>query len=171
MSVKSDIVACQFAEERAGLLGFILRRVNDQDQAEVILQVTFERATRSLNEKSVNSIRALLYVIARNLITDHYRQTGFRSQFWVDDHDVESEYRNEGDPERLAIAQERLAVVREVVQGLPEKCRKAFVEHRFEHRSVEDIAEDMSLSKSMIKKYVQKAILAIHAEIKKREGE
>ncbi len=170
MSLKPDIVACQFAEERPGLLGFILRRVSDQDQAEVILQVTFERATRSLNEKSVNSIRALLYVIARNLITDHYRQTGFRSQFWVDDHDVEGEYRSEGDPERLAIAHERLALVREIVGRLPEKCRRAFVEHRFEQRSVEDIALEMSLSKSMIKKYIQKAILAIHAEIKQREG-
>ncbi|MFL0800282.1 MAG: RNA polymerase sigma factor [Agarilytica sp.] len=171
MSQNPDIVARQFAEERPGLLGFILRRVSDQDQAEVILQVAFERATRSLNEKSVSSIRALLYVIARNLITDHYRQTGFRSQFWVDDHDVESEYRNEGDPERHAIAEERLATVREVVMALPEKCRRAFVEHRFEHRSVEHIAQDMALSKSMVKKYIQKAILEIHSEIKRREGD
>lgn len=165
-----DKISREFAAEQKALLAFIQRRVNDSDQAEVILQTAFERATRSLRDKSVASIRALLYVIARNLITDHYRQKGFRSQFWVDEHDVESDISEHANPEREAIARERLSVAAEVIRALPEKCRYSFVEHRFKNRALDDIANELSLSKSMIKKYVQKAVLSIQEEIERREN-
>ncbi len=164
-----DKISREFAAEQKALLNFIQRRVNDLDQAEVILQTSFERATRSLREKSVASIRALLYVIARNLITDHYRQKGFRSQFWSEDHDVEEDISEHSNPERQAMARERLSVAAEVINGLPEKCRYSFVEHRFKNRALDDIATELSLSKSMIKKYVQKAVLSIQDEIERRE--
>lgn len=167
MSHAPSDISREFETERPALFAFIMRRVNDRDLAEVILQTAFERATQSLNEKSANSIRALLYVIARNLLTDHYRQKGFRSQFWSEGHDVETEVTDLDNPERHAIAQERLKLAAEVISKLPEKCRYSFVENRFKHRAVDDIAKDLSLSKSMIKKYIQKAILTIQQELEK----
>lgn len=170
MSNDPTDISREFATERAALFAFILRRVNERDTSEVILQTTFERATHSLQEKSSNSIRALLYVIARNLLTDHYRQKGFRSQFWSEGHDVETEVTDIQNPERSAIAQERLKMAADVIRGLPDKCRHAFVENRFKHRSVEDIANELSLSKSMVKKYIQKAITTIKEELARREN-
>ncbi len=168
-SATSDISAI-FEGERGALLTFIARRVNDRDQAEVLLQTTYERATQSLQKKSVKSVRALLYVIARNLVTDYYRQKGFRSQFWAQDHDVETEVSTATDPERQAIAQQRLDMAASVIRDLPEKCRYAFVEHRFNFRSIENIADDLSLSTSMVKKHIQKAILTIQQAIEQREN-
>ncbi len=169
MTSEHTDIAATFESERGALYAFIARRVNDRDQAEVLLQTTYERATQSLQQKSAKSIRALLYVIARNLITDHYRQKGFRSQFWVQDHDVETEISSATDPERQAIGQERLDMAAAVIRELPEKCRYAFVENRFNFRSVEAIAGDLSLSTSMVKKHIQKAILAIQQAIERSE--
>ncbi|MFL0810869.1 MAG: RNA polymerase sigma factor [Agarilytica sp.] len=171
MALSEHDIAHAFENERKTLGSFIARRINDRDQAEVILQTTFEKATQSLRVKSVNSVRAMLFVIAQNLITDHYRQHGFRSQFWVQDHDVETDVSEVQSPERQAIAQEKLQIAQEVINGLPEKCRHCFVENRFKFRHVDEIAQELELSSSMVKKYVQKAILSIQNELERRENE
>lgn len=171
MALSDQEIAQAFEQERNTLASFIARRVSDQDQAEVILQTAFEKATQSLRVKSVKSVKAMLFVIAQNLITDHYRQHGFRSQFWVQDHDVETDVSETQSPERQAIAQEQLQNAQKAINALPEKCRHCFIENRFRHRSIDDIAEEMSLSKSMVKKYVQKAILTVQDEMKRLDDE
>jgi len=61
------------------LRGFLLRRVNDPQLAEDLLQETFLRIHRKLGEVDDHArLSAWVFQIARNLVIDHYR-TGVRT--------------------------------------------------------------------------------------------
>lgn len=57
---------------------FIFLKVSSQDVAEDLCSETFLRGWEAFKEKSseIENVQAFLYQIARNLVTDHYREKG-----------------------------------------------------------------------------------------------
>ena len=61
-------------------------------------------------------------------------------------------------PERAAAVREQLQQVESALNGLPRKCRRAFLLHRTRHLSYQQIADEMGVSVSTVEKHMIRAL-------------
>ena len=66
-------------------------------------------------------------------------------------------------PERVLLAREQVAMVRTVLERLPDRVRSAFVLHRFEELGYAEIAKRLGVSVSSIEKYISQALKELTA--------
>lgn len=136
---------------RCRLLGFIHKRVEDDDQAEDLLQEVFLRVHNHLCcMPPPEKMEAWIYRIARNLIIDYYR----KRREWVEipeDMPVEAE-----DPESEAEAG-LAGSLRQTIAELPEPYRQALLLTEYEGLSQVDLSARLGISISGAKSRVQRA--------------
>ena len=73
-------------DEHAGVLyAFVLRYVDDRDQARDVVQETLLRAWRHLDQLDQGDPRSYLFTVARNLVTDQWRTAQRRPRLVHDD--------------------------------------------------------------------------------------
>lgn len=80
-------------DEHAGVLfAFVLRYVEDREQARDVVQETLLRAWRHLGEfdSARGTARSYLFTVARNLVTDHWRAAQRRPRLVSDDETVQA---------------------------------------------------------------------------------
>jgi RNA polymerase sigma factor (sigma-70 family) len=139
-------------EEQGRLLGFIRRRVENEDDARDIAQDVYYQLTVGFNDiRKVASLTSWLFSVARNRITDHYRKKrperlsdkvvagsdGEEGPLKLEDilpslsHSPEDEYMRGVIWETIEACLERL----------PEAQREVFVMNEFEDKSYKEIAE------------------------------
>ena len=68
-------------------------------------------------------------------------------------------------PERHSLAIDRLRHVEEALAELPEKCAAVFTMSRFQDLSHSEIAAELGVSKSLVEKYVVRALLHLRARL------
>lgn len=146
------------------LQAFLARKTGDHDMAADIVQESYARVlTMHRSGELVTEPRALLYRVARNLLVDSVRQASFR--------DLESfeEISESGDEDLLPAVEaeapdSQYAAVQyamhmgEVIDGLPPRCREAFLMNRFEGLSHEEIARSMGISRNMVSQHIMRAL-------------
>jgi RNA polymerase sigma-70 factor (ECF subfamily) len=74
---------------------------------------------------------------------------------------------DEAGPERSVIAREELVFLAEVIAELPPKYRRAFLLHRVDDESFQEIGLKMRLKERMVRRYVTNALLYLRL---RREG-
>lgn len=145
------------------LLNFLVRQVNDRETAADLVQESYVRVLSvQRSGQAILDTRALLYRIARNLLVDQHRRATLRHH---DDLAAIPEDRHPPAPQHLQ-PEEALAsqqVVRAYVaaiEGLPPRCREAFVLHVFDELGHAQVARRMGISISMVEKHVVRGMLA-----------
>jgi RNA polymerase sigma-70 factor (ECF subfamily) len=63
-----------YAEHAEGLLRYLMKLTGDRELASELMQETFVRGLRSINDDRIASMRAWLYRVATNLARDHHRR-------------------------------------------------------------------------------------------------
>ena len=135
---------------------FIRSRVEDDAEAEDILQEVFIRIHRNLCcQADRDKPESWIYQIARNLIIDHYR----KRRSWVElpenlpsDPDWGEWVNLEDDPEaKLALS------LREMIDELPEPYSQALILTEYQGLSQKQLAERLGISLSGAKSRVQRA--------------
>jgi RNA polymerase sigma-70 factor (ECF subfamily) len=135
---------------------FIRGRVEDDAEAEDILQEVFIRIHRNLCcQADRDKPESWIYQIARNLIIDHYR----KRRTWVElPENLPSEpdwgewVNLEDDPEaKLALS------LREMIDELPEPYSQALILTEYQGLSQKQLAERLGISLSGAKSRVQRA--------------
>jgi len=135
---------------------FIRSRVEDDAEAEDILQEVFIRIHRNLCcQADRDKPESWIYQIARNLIIDHYR----KRRTWVElpenlpsDPDWGEWVNLEDDPEaKLALS------LREMIDELPEPYSQALILTEYQGLSQKQLAERLGISLSGAKSRVQRA--------------
>lgn len=131
------------------LRGFLLARVRDEHAADDILQDVFLKVHKSIDTlRDDAKLAPWLYQIARNAITDYYRQRPHDPL--EPDFDMES-------PEEAHSAEETLAVsVGARIHDLPERYREALMLTEIEGLSQAEMAARLNLSLSGGKSRVQR---------------
>lgn len=133
------------------LLSFIRGRVEDEAEAEDILQEVFLRVHQHLCcPPEPAKLQPWIYQITRNLIIDHYR----RRRPWVEIPDSlagEPDFPEEDSEGELALS------LREMIAELPEPYRQALLLTEYEGLSQKALAERLGLSLSGAKSRVQRA--------------
>lgn len=141
--------------ERRRLLSFIRRRVDDERDAEDILQDVFYELTEAYRlMKPVEHVAAWLYRVARNRIIDRFRKRRPEASGEMPlDTSEEDALRLEellpspdAGPEALYARSVLLDELDAALEELPEEQREVFVAHEIEGRSFRQLAEESGLS-------------------------
>ena len=137
-----------YREYGSKLLAFIRVRVGSQHVAEDILQDVFLKAlTRLESVNQPGSLRAWLYQVTRNTITDHFRSTRNHEEL-PDELSAAVEQRTD--------SQELARCFQPMIAALPETYREAVHMSEIQGIPLQQVAEAQGLSLSGAKSRVQR---------------
>jgi len=101
---------------------------------------------------SIESIEAFCLTVCRNLSLDKMRRMGNQSQSLDDTpgHDsADQSYAS--NPEEQTVQRDRIRLVRQLIDSLPEKQRSVMQLRDFEGKSYKEIASILSISEELVK--------------------
>ena len=151
-----------------GALRARLRRVMpDGADVDDVVAEAMTRAYATGDIERVQSGRAYLYQIARNLVIDAARRSKIVSFEVLADLDLIGI--DDSAQARLE-ARDELRHLQAMLDALPAQCRRAFVLRRVYDRPTGAIAEEMGLSVSTVDKHLARAALKIMQAIGEYEG-
>jgi RNA polymerase sigma-70 factor (ECF subfamily) len=154
----------------AELLRFIGSRLPAAD-ADDVAQECYLRLQRCEHLLALHDPKAFLFRVAVNLLTDRARQHARRQRDLQLLGDVVQIDGTTDAPcgavalEDALLAEEALRLIAAAVERLPAKCRQALLMQRIDGRSHEEIAAKLRVSKSMVEKYIAKAVGALRAAL------
>lgn len=144
---------------RGSLKGFVLKRVQNEQDTEDILQDVFCKIHDNIGTlKDENKLRSWIFQIARNAIIDYYRSRKTTEELNDTAHKVEDETPSDVTPEISSC-------VRTIVDGLPDKYREAIDLTEIKGLTQKEMAENLGLSLSGAKSRVQRARVKLKEEL------
>jgi len=153
-----SLLADYYERYRLELLTYLTSRVASPEQAKDLLQQTFLRVLQRKPRTEVTNPRAYLRTVARNVLTDFYRQQASRRadaavEFAEDDHGSD-----EGAPDRQLVADEYLHHLANALENLSRPVRVAFVLSRVYGYTYAEVGEALSISPRTVEKHVAKGL-------------
>ncbi len=114
---------------------------------------------------AVDHPRAYLFRTAHNIVVDERRRAAGHCAAVVELFPSAGEKSDDRTPERVLMAEERLAVLSAAVRALPEERRRSFLFNRLHGLSCAEIARRTGYSDSAVKKHVAQAMDALEAAL------
>ncbi len=113
--------------------------------------------------ETLQNARAMLYRIAGNLAIDHHRlQIRQPAHNAIDElllHDLPvSDALN---PERIVYARQILMQLCAVIEELPPQCHRAFILHKFDGLSHDEIASQLGITRNAVEKLLIRALVRL----------
>ena len=139
-----------------------LRITLNPAEAEDIVQETMIKVwNRREQWDNIESIEAFCLTICRNISLDKMRKMENQNQSLEEgEHDTpDTSYAS--NPEEQAMQQDKLALIRRLINSLPEKQRSAMQLRDFEGKSYKEIAKVMGISEEQVKVNIFRARQAI----------
>ena len=128
-------------------------------QAADFAQDTFFRLLTFSGMNDIKEPRAFLTTTASRIIIDDARRKKLEHNYLERYYYYHGEQACIPSEESLLIVTQSLAMIINMLDALPVKCQQAFLMNRLDGMCHSDIAEQLGVSKSMIKKYMAKAML------------
>ena len=175
--VDGDLSAFEalFARHRRSLFHWILSRVESRAVAEDLFQEAFLRVVRRRSEyRASGAFQAWLFTIARNVLMDHYRRTGRRSEGHTSrDAEAGTEGRPESipdaspevDPARRGQALELGERIEAALRLLPEEQRDVFLLREVGGLDFKGIAEVVGCALPTAKSRMRYALAALRSRL------
>lgn len=140
---------------------FIFLKVNSQETAEDLTSEVFTRSWDSFHQKKydIKNIRAFIYQIARNLITDHYRQKAQAQLVSVDCAPPIADF--SVNLEEKAILTSDVNIVKAALAGLREEYREVVVWYYLDEFSVPEIAKMVGKSEEAVRVQIHRGLQAL----------
>jgi len=160
---QSDLLTTYLAK-RDMLRHFLIAQLRDREEAEDVLQDLFMKVRAVGDSAALNSPASYLFKMAINLAFDRRRA---RRRAKVREADWGGVLRISAGPETAADApsaeasygaKQRLAAVRAALEDLSPQCRRAFLLHKFEGLSHQEVAERAGISRSTVEKHMNTAL-------------
>ena len=152
-----------FLTQRVILLRTLQRMVNNPSTAEDLLQETYLRVTRALNERTVEHLEPFVFQTARNLALDHLRSRRIQSRTVLEDvptEVIESVPSSLSTPEEAHQAAQLLERLSVSLSQLSARQQRIFILSRLHGCSYQEIARELDVSLSTVQKEL-KLIMAI----------
>ncbi|MCA6951095.1 RNA polymerase sigma factor [Pectobacterium polaris] len=159
-----------FIDIQPTLQRIIYHRTGSKYIAQDLTQEMYFRVLSIANEfPSYNDARNYLIRIALNAATDYLRVERRRAQLLDGAAHLFADY-SPSEEDRL-YHKEQLLVIDSALSGLPEKCRDMLYLSRIEGLTHAEIAERMGVSRSLVEKYIVRALLHCREQMTKSENE
>lgn len=141
----SDLKALYLAH-REEIQDYLDRRLRCRETAADLTQDTFIRLSEQMGRTRIDNFRAYLFSSARNLFIDYVRRQGLRKSEPLDGQEAHSATQDTPTLEQAAIANQQLAALSDVIQGMPAPCREVFVMVRVDGLTYAEIGERLGIS-------------------------
>jgi RNA polymerase sigma factor (sigma-70 family) len=167
-------VAEVIRQERQRLLQFIRKRVDDEGDAEDILQDVFYELLEAYRMmRPIEQVGAWLYRVARNRIIDRFRKKRPETAGEVSRNEKEEEAPRledllpspEAGPEAWYARSVLLEELDAALEELPEEQRNVFVAHEIDGRSFKQLAEESGLSVNTLLSRKRYAVLYLRRRL------
>ena len=149
----------QIISDRAALQKYLRRFTAGAEDVEDLVQEAYVRVCAMPPAQVVDSPRALLFRIARNLAVDRARQKATHATDDVADFEPLNVSSEEAEPDEQVDLGRRYESFCAAVESLPPLCRRVFVLRKVYQLSHAEIAQVLGLSYSTIEKHVAKGLL------------
>lgn len=158
-----------------GLYFHILKLVRNSDMVEDLVQEAFSKAFDSLGSYNRSfAFSTWIYRIATNHTIDYLRKKKLNT-FSIDepvsgkDRDMKMELPDESShADRDIIRKQRMAMIRNAVENLPEKYRMVIRMRHMEEQSYEEISEKLDLPLGTVKAHIFRARELLNKALKDR---
>ncbi len=151
---------------RAALQKYLRKFTAGAEDIEDLVQEAYVRMCALPDGQVVDSPRALLFRIARNLAVDRARQKLTHATDDVADFEPLNVSSEEAEPDELVDLDRRFASFCAAVDRLPPLCRRVFVLRKVYQLSHAEIAEVLGLSHSTIEKHVAKGLVRCRDQLR-----
>ncbi|NVJ96937.1 MAG: RNA polymerase sigma factor [Alphaproteobacteria bacterium] len=157
------------------LVGWIAKKVGNQDDALDVAQDVYMRVYRFANVEVIENPQALLFKTAANLAINELKRRGriLKRHVQVDDENVAQTVADlpadDPTPEQALGQKQGVGAMMEAIRALPEKPRTAFVKSRFEDKTYAAIAAEMNVSESTVEKYMMDALKRLRSRLLKKQ--
>ena len=133
------------------LFRLALRITLNRVEAEDVVQETMIKVwNRRDHWDELESIEAFCLTICRNIAIDKTRKAENQNQSLADEHDAPDQSYS-SNPEEQAMQQDRVRLVRRLIDNLPEKQRSVMQLRDIEGKSYKEIAQILAISEEQVK--------------------
>jgi len=133
------------------LFRLALRITLNRVEAEDVVQETMIKVwNRRDRWEELDSIAAFCLTICRNIAIDKMRKMENQNQSLADEHDAPDQSYS-SNPEEQAMQQDRIQLVRRLIDNLPEKQRSVMQLRDIEGKSYKEIAQVLDISEEQVK--------------------
>ena len=147
-----QLVSQIWDESRSRLKNFIARRINNESDAEDVLQDVFFKIHQNVSElKEPDKLYSWVFQTTRNAITDYYREQRKTAGSFDDLSDEIAVETSEKDVE-----EEVLTWLEPIVRELPERYREALLLTDIKGLTQKELSEQLNISLSGAKSRVQR---------------
>ena len=128
-----------------------LRITLNHAEAEDVVQETMIKVWKRRDRwDELDSIEAFCLTICRNISLDKMKKAENQNQSLDDGHDA-PDHSYSSNPEEQAMQQDRIALIRRLIDTLPEKQRSCMQLRDFEGKSYKEIAKILDVSEEQVK--------------------
>ena len=128
-----------------------LRITLNHAEAEDVVQETMIKVWKRRDRwDELESIEAFCFTICRNISLDKMKKAENQNQSLEDEHDA-PDHSYTSNPEEQAMQQDRIALIRRLIDTLPEKQRSCMQLRDFEGKSYKEIAKILNVSEEQVK--------------------
>ncbi|HIE5096493.1 sigma-70 family RNA polymerase sigma factor [uncultured Stenotrophomonas sp.] len=157
-AASSTALAGFYREHHGWLLGWLRRRTRNADCAADLTQDTFLRLlSRRIDPAELRLPRAYLSTIAHALLVNHWQRADLERAY-LDALAAQPEPVHPS-PEQRTQALQMLHAVADMLSGLAERPRRAFLLARLSGLGYAQIGQQLGVSERMVKKYMAQAML------------
>jgi RNA polymerase sigma factor (sigma-70 family) len=144
---------------------FLLSRLRNASDLQDVIQEVYLRMLRVPNSESIRSPEAYLFTVAQHVIQQH----GLRGAATATPPDLarafSSSAQTAADPCQELAAVQCLERLQAALEQFTPKVRAAFLMHRRDGLSCEEIGRRLGLSLPMVKKYLMKAVIQLRSTL------
>jgi RNA polymerase sigma factor (sigma-70 family) len=155
MTEQDQQISETVAREQSRLRNFIRRRVDDENDADDILQDVFSELVEAYRlMQPIEQVGAWLFRVARNRIIDRFRKRKAKPEFLREETVAEDEKSvvledllpsSEAGPDAAYARTVLIEELADALDELPEEQREIFIAHEIEGRSFKELAANTGL--------------------------
>ena len=152
--------------------GWLRRHVHSLGAADAddLIQESYARLWAADFVK-IDSARAYLYTVVRNLLAEHARRAVIVPMERLGEIEALRIPSDEPGPERRVSARQELERLERILDGLPERARRAFELQKLQGLSLRQIAQEMDIAERTVEKHLATALLRVLDALKEDESD
>jgi RNA polymerase sigma factor (sigma-70 family) len=163
---RNETVTMAFQQYHTSVLAFVERRINNHEEAEDMVQDLYSRLLNYDQLICRDTLKSLLFTMAHNMVTDHFRHNARRPVVSSYTYDIITKETPTTPMDELQ-AEDIKNIENNFMNDLSPKCRRVYMMTRFEEKSIDEIASELNLSRRTVERQQYLSRMEIREKMRK----